>query len=170
MLCCMLSVACQLFGAATTMSLGIVWLLAPNCVPSTDCTGLVCSVLTKRARAGKAEDAGHDDESVGHGRSSHLALGLVAVLSRRKLGGCALLMLRHATADKRRSRTASDNHREQVQLPHCHCHGHGHLPIHTEARESMVEGRGMRGGAAGAGSETGLSWGRHLPVRPVYLV
>lgn len=55
----------------------------------------------------------HDDESVGHGRSSHLALGPATVLSRRKLGGCALLILRQPTGDAGcSSATTSDNHRE----------------------------------------------------------
>lgn len=57
-------------------------------------------------------------ESVHHERCSHLALGHAAVLSRRKLGGCALLILRQPTSDAgERRATIIVNHLAQSPPP-----------------------------------------------------
>lgn len=56
---------------------------------------------TGRAEVSKDDVDVSDDagESVQHGQCSHLVLGHAAVLSRRKLGGCALFILRQPTSD-----------------------------------------------------------------------
>lgn len=68
-------------------------------------------------------------ESVGHGQCSQLALGLCAVLSRRKLGGCALLILRQPTSDAGgHTAIIIVNHLDQSPPPTAH-HPHCPLPL-----------------------------------------
>lgn len=91
-------------------------------------------------------------ESVHHERCSHLALGHAAVLSRRKLGGCALLILRQPTSDAVEQRaTIIVNHLAQSPPP---------AATATVNNACCAEARGW--GAEGnrhPGSETGLQLG-----------
>lgn len=113
------------------------------------------------------EDDGdvNDDggESVYHGQFSHLALGYAAVLSRRKLGGCALLILRQPTSDAG-GRPATIIVKHLAQSPptaaHCHCYSQSSTACCTEACGWSAEGDRL------AGSETALQVGLDdvLPV------
>lgn len=105
---------------------------AASCSPQAVCCLLVnCLNPLLTFSQVSDEDDGHvnDDagESVEHGQCSHLALGHDAVLSRRKLGGCALLILRQPTRDAG-GRAAMNivKHPAQSPLPTIH-----HSPAHS---------------------------------------
>lgn len=110
-------------------------------------------------------------ESVEHGQCSQLALGLCAVLSRRKLGGCALLILRQPTSDAgRRTAIIIVNHLAQSPPPTTHT---AHCPLPTAAATvstsaCCTEARGWSAeGNRHAGSETALQLGLDvLPACP----